>query len=289
MAVFTVKDRYILVTGASSGIGKAICETLAEAGAKILACARKSEDILTLSNIKNVLGLRLDVTYAEEIQNIVKYLNSQRIQLYGIINNAGIAVGGPMLLLPENELRDCLEVNTIAPVNIIRKLYPFMEDDGIIVNISSMGARYITPWMAPYHMSKVALEAYTEALRMELMPFGIRVVIIEPGAVQTAAFNKWDRLLKHMRGTVYEDAFNTYWKMITTQHTRALCPLAIAKVVLKVVENPRPRKRYLIPHHPFVRIVILMAMLGWSDMVYRRYLCKVPIVPPSAFQPNTEN
>ncbi|MDF1513361.1 MAG: SDR family NAD(P)-dependent oxidoreductase [Anaerolineae bacterium] len=280
MAGIEIKNKAVLVTGASSGIGRAISENLADAGVTMLACARKQSDINALDAIPNITGLRLDVTNPAEIKNIAHYIDNQRIRLYAIINNAGIAVGGPMLILPEQALRECLEVNTIAPVNIIRELYPLMHQKGIIINVSSMGARYISPWMAPYHMSKVALEAYSASLRMEVQPFGIRVVVIEPGAVRTAAFDKWDRLLAQMRGTVYEQAFNRYWAYITTRHQRAMDPKVIAAVVNKVLRNPRPRKRYLIPHHPLVRVMVLLATLGWSDIFYRRFLRQVRYVPP---------
>jgi NAD(P)-dependent dehydrogenase (short-subunit alcohol dehydrogenase family) len=207
MGKIGIKERVVLVTGASSGIGRAISEHLASCGVRVLACARKETDIDTLNAIPNIRGLRLDVTCIAEIKAVAKSLADEGTRLFAIINNAGIAVGGPMLILPESELRDCLEVNTIGPVNIVRELYPFLEEDGCIVNMSSVGARYITPWMAPYHMSKVALEAYTDSLRLELSPFGIRVVIVEPGAVKTEAFGKWGRLLSHMRDTIYEKAF----------------------------------------------------------------------------------
>lgn len=275
--------RTVLVTGASSGIGRAISERLAAHGMQVLACARKQVDIDSLNSIPRVTGVYMDVTCTPHIEAVRDRLVAHGIRLFAIINNAGIAVGGPMLTLPESELIACLQVNTIAPVNVIRVLYPLMEERGCIVNISSMGARYVSPWMAPYHMSKFALEAYSEALRMELAPFGTRVAIVEPGAVQTQAFEKWDRLLDQMRGTVYERAFSRYWDQITEQHKAALCPSKIAEVVERILKNPKPRKRYLVPHRSIVWIMVLLAQLGWSDLVYRRYLADVERVPPSHF------
>jgi NAD(P)-dependent dehydrogenase (short-subunit alcohol dehydrogenase family) len=283
-----IEGRTALITGASTGIGRAISELLATNGVNVLACARHKDDIRTLSEIPKIQGFRLDVKRIAEIKSIAKQLSEEGTNLFAIINNAGIAVGGPMLTLPENELRDCLEVNTIGPVNIVRELYPFLAEDGCIINISSIGARYITPWMAPYHMSKCALEAYTDALRMELSPFGTRVVIIEPGAVKTAAFTKWDRLLSHMQGTIYESAFHRYWNMITEQHKYALNPCKIAEVVIKVLRDPTPKKRYLIPHRPAVRAVILLATFGLSDLLYHRFLSNVRKVPPSYFRSQSD-
>ena len=149
--------------------------------------------------------------------------------------------------------------------------------------MSSMGARYVTPWMAPYNMSKLALEAYSDVLRIELSPFGIRVVIIEPGAVKTEALKKWDRLLRQMKDTIYEEAFHRYWDRITEQHQAALSPRKIVKVVIKALQDPKPKKRYLIPHRPIVRVVILLAKLGLSDLVYHHCLRDVKKVPPSYF------
>lgn len=284
MSKLDTRGKVVLITGASTGIGRAIVERLARSEIQVLACARQETDIHSLNKIPNVTGMRMDVTRVAEIRGVAKQLADQGLQLFAIINNAGIAVGGPMLTLPESELVDCLQVNTIGPVNVIRELYPFLEKDGCIINMSSMGARYVTPWMAPYHMSKFALEAYTDSLRMELGPFGTRVVIVEPGAVKTAAFEKWGRLLGHMRGTIYEQAFSRYWDMITEQHKHALSPTKIAEVVLRVLQDPKPRKRYLILHQPKVWLVILLAKLGWSDIVYRRFLQDVEAVPPSYFR-----
>lgn len=284
MGKIPLRDRVILITGASTGIGRAITELLAAGGTQILACARKTSDIESLSALPNVTGVRLDVTQAAEIEAVTRQLADQGARLYAIINNAGIAVGGPMITLPASELLECLQVNTLGPVNVTRELYPFLEDEGRIVFMSSVGARYITPWMAPYHMSKFALEAYADALRLELAPFGTRVVIIEPGAVKTEAFAKWGRLIENMRGTPYEEAFSRYWAMITKQHERAHPPQRIAEVVKKALEAPKPKKRYLIPHTPLVRVIILLAQLGWSDAVYLRLLRGVKKAPPSSFR-----
>ena len=283
MSKIDIKKKNVLITGASTGIGRATSEFLASHGVKVIACARKDADRITLNAIPNITALRMDVTRIQEIKAAAQYLLDKRIQLYAIINNAGVAVGGPMLYLPERELRDCLEVNTIGPVNVIRELFPFLEEGGCIINMSSMGARYVTPWMAPYHMSKFALEAYTDSLRMEVSPLGIRVVLIEPGAIRTEASDKEERFLKYMRDTIYEEAFQHYWEMISEQHQHALSPMEVVKVVMRALRDPKPKKRYLIPHRPIVRLVILLAQLGLSDIIYNRFLREVKKVPPSHF------
>jgi NAD(P)-dependent dehydrogenase (short-subunit alcohol dehydrogenase family) len=281
MGKISMKERTVLITGASTGIGRALGESLASYGVRVLACARQEADIKALNAIPNVTALRMDVTCIEDIKAVSRFLAEEGARLFAIINNAGIAVGGPMLFLSESELRECLEVNTIGPVNVIRELFPFLEDDGCIINMSSMGARYVTPWMAPYHMSKFALEAYTGSLRMELSPFGTRVVLIEPGPIRTEASNKEERFRKHVRGTIYEEAFERYWEQISEQHRHALSPMKVVQVVMKVLQDPRPKKRYLIPHRPIVRLVILLAQLGLSDHIYRRFLRDVKRVSPS--------
>jgi len=276
-----LKAKQVLITGASTGIGRAISETLASEGTRVIACARKEADLASHNKIPNITALRMDVTRIQDIKAVAKYLAERDIQLHSIINNAGIAVGGPMLYLPESELRECLEVNTIAPVNVIRELFPFLEEGCVIINMSSMGARYVTPWMAPYHMSKFALEAYSGSLRMEVAPFNVRVVLIEPGAIHTEASNKEERFIKFMRDTIYWDAFQRYWGMISEQHEHALDPKKVVDVVLRVLQNPRPKKRYLIPHRPIVRFVILLSLLGLSDLIYQRFLRDVKRVSPS--------
>ena len=277
-----LKAKHVLITGAGTGIGRAISEALAVADMRVIACVRKEADLTALNRMTNITALSMDVTSIHDIKAVMNYLVERNIQLHALINNAGIAVGGPMLYLPESELRACLEVNTIAPVNVIRELFPCMVEGGVIINMSSMGARYVTPWMAPYHMSKYALEAYSGSLRMELAPFNVQVVVIEPGAIFTEARNKEERFIKFMRDTIYWEAFQHYWAMISEQHEHALSPQKVVDVVLKVLQNPKPKKRYLIPHRPIVRLVILLSLLGLSDLIYERFLKDVKKVPPGS-------
>jgi NAD(P)-dependent dehydrogenase (short-subunit alcohol dehydrogenase family) len=117
-----MRGRWVLVTGASTGIGRAISESLASCGVRVVACARRQTDISALSAIPYITGLRMDVTCTAEIEEVAEWLADHGTRLFAIINNAGIAVGGPMLTLPESELDACLRVNTIWVVIVLAKL-----------------------------------------------------------------------------------------------------------------------------------------------------------------------
>ncbi|MFX0063122.1 MAG: SDR family NAD(P)-dependent oxidoreductase [Candidatus Hermodarchaeota archaeon] len=268
-----LERKSVLITGASSGIGRAIAKYLAKQGMVVYACARKKMDIDDLNAIRNIQGLKLDVTLPEDLMKVANFLKENNIKLYALINNAGIATGGPMLLLEEKEVRDCIEVNCMGVVNVTKMVYPFLEDLGRIVNISSIGAKYITPFLAPYHMSKMAMEAYSGSLRIELSPFGNPVIIIRPGAVKIQS--KANRFIQRIEGTVYGEAFNEYWRNIEKQHEKAISPEKIAKIVFKALYTKKPRKSYLVPHKPIlIRIWLFLSHFGITDRIYTRFLCK---------------
>jgi short-subunit dehydrogenase len=270
-----VQLKYVLVTGASSGIGREIANLLAKNGIYVFACARKPEDIEALNNNSQITGLRMDITSIGEIRSVAHQLKMHGISLYGIINNAGVAIGGPLISLDDAEIRASFEVNCIGHMNVVRELFPLLERNGYIINISSIGALYVSPWMAPYHMAKFALEAYSDALRIELAPFGIKVVIIEPGAVKTAANQKEDRFKNQIYNTIYEKAFREYWGMIEKQHKKSLHPSVIALLILKILSNRKPKKRYLVPHRKlFLRIAFFLSKFGLLERVYSKIITK---------------
>jgi len=268
-------SKCVLVTGASTGIGRAISEYLAQRGLKIYACARKRKDIDSLDSVENIVGLKLDVTKSEDLRSIVEYLTSNDIKLYAVINNAGIVTGGPLVLLDEQEIRACFDVNCMGVVNVSRELFPFLEEKGRFINISSIGAKYVTPFLAPYHMANVAMEAFSESLRIELSPFSHPVVLIRPGAIKTEADNKNERFIKNIRGTVYDEAFEEYWERILQQHKKALPPERVAEIVFKALKAKKPKKTYLIPHRRFlIRFWLLLGNIGFTEKYYSNFLRK---------------
>jgi NAD(P)-dependent dehydrogenase (short-subunit alcohol dehydrogenase family) len=190
-------QRAVLVTGASTGIGRLIAEKLAAEGHFVYAGARKPEDIAALSAIENVQGVRLDVTIQSDIDAAVTLVEAGGLGLYGVVNNAGVNVLAPLIEIDEDELDFLFDVNIYGPYRITRAFAPqIIESQGRIVNISSISGTLSGPLYGIYSMSKHALEAYTDSLAIEMDILGVKVIGIEPGNYKTNIFhNRCDRMM----------------------------------------------------------------------------------------------
>jgi NAD(P)-dependent dehydrogenase (short-subunit alcohol dehydrogenase family) len=187
----------VLVTGASTGIGRLIAEKLAAEGHFVYAGARKPEDIAALSAIENIQGVRLDVTIQSDIDAAVTLVEAGGLGLYGVVNNAGVNVLAPLIEIDEDELDFLFDVNIYGPYRITRAFAPqIIESQGRIVNISSISGTLSGPLYGIYSMSKHALEAYTDSLAIEMDILGVKVIGIEPGNYKTNIFhNRCDRMM----------------------------------------------------------------------------------------------
>ncbi len=175
-------QKAILITGASSGIGRNAAETLAAKGYFVYAGARKQADLEALNKIPNIQAVRLDVTRQEEIDAAVETVRAGGKGLYGLVNNAGILVLGPITEIDEDELAWILDVNLMGVYRVTKAFAPLIiESEGRIINISSIAGILSGRFWAPYNMSKHALEAYTDDLAEEMALFGVQVSAINPG------------------------------------------------------------------------------------------------------------
>ena len=175
-------QKAILVTGASSGIGLNIAETLAAKGYFVYAGARKQADLDRLNKIPNIQSVRLDVTRQEEIDAAVETVRAGGKGLYGLVNNAGIVVAGPLTEIEEDELNWIFNVNVVGVFRVTKAFAPLIiESKGRISNISSISGVLSGMFWGPYGMSKHALEAYTDALEEEMALFDVKVSAINPG------------------------------------------------------------------------------------------------------------
>jgi NAD(P)-dependent dehydrogenase (short-subunit alcohol dehydrogenase family) len=175
-------QKAILVTGASSGIGRNIAETLAADGYFVYGGARKQADLDALNEIPNIQSVRLDVTKQDEIDAAVEIVRAGGKGLYGLVNNAGILALGPITEIDEDELTWILDVNVVGVYRITKAFAPLIiESKGRICNISSVAGIISGMFWAPYSMSKHAIEAYTDALAEEMALFDVHVSTINPG------------------------------------------------------------------------------------------------------------
>jgi NAD(P)-dependent dehydrogenase (short-subunit alcohol dehydrogenase family) len=175
-------QKAVLVTGASTGIGRNITERLASEGHFVFAGARNEADLAELDAIENVKAVRLDVTSPEDIDSAVETVKQEGKGLYGLINNAGVAVVGPLSQTPDSNLHFVLNVNVGGVVRVTRAFAPMIiESKGRIMSTGSISGILSSPTLGVYSMSKHAVEAYTDSLAAEMAEYGVSVSVIEPG------------------------------------------------------------------------------------------------------------
>jgi len=244
----TGAQKAIVVTGASSGIGREVTERLAANGFFVYAGARAQKDLDELSAIKNVQGVRLDVTSAADIAAAVALVGKAGRGLYGVVNNAGVVVVAPMIEVEEKDLDFIFNVNMYGPYRITKAFAPMLlESKGRVVNISSLNGIVASPMIGAYSMSKHAVEAYGDALAGELGRFGVRVSLIEPGNYGTEIGRN---LLARMdTGIVKGSRFETQMRSTINsmrQFENNPPPDDVADAVLDALSSENPKMRYLV-------------------------------------------
>lgn len=258
-----------LVTGASSGIGMMTARELARNGYTVYAAARRLEKMneLKKDGIKPVL---LDLTKEDSMVQCVQYILSEAGRIDVLVNNAGYGSYGAIEDVPMEEARRQFDVNLFGMARMIQLVTPSMRDNhyGKIVNISSMGGKIWTKFGGWYHATKFAVEGFSDCLRMELAPFGIDVVVVEPGGIKTdwgiiAANN----LKETAKGGAYESYANKAADGMIKNYSGNMLtsPEVIAKTVRKAVMKKRPRTRYLIG---FMAKPMVLTQKIFGDRVY---------------------
>ncbi len=259
------RKRWILISGASTGIGRALTLDLLALGYHVMAGVRKDADADELRRLASAQSpqhgrtletMILDVTKAEDIQRAKVWcdtLAAQGDSLWALINNAGIVVVSPAEFIPIDELRKQMDVNFIGAVALTQAaLSALRSSRGRVLNISTISGRLSLPFTWPYSASKYAMEAWSDGLRMELRPLGVEVVLIEPGSIQTPIWEKslrtnrdlFDRLPETAR-TLYGTELNALQSRIE-QTSRGADVSIVCKAVRKALSARSPRTRTLV-------------------------------------------
>jgi NAD(P)-dependent dehydrogenase (short-subunit alcohol dehydrogenase family) len=251
----TKPARTILVTGCSSGIGKATARLLAERGFRVLAGVRSPQDAAALADAKlpNLEPVLLDVTSDENVSQVVADITASCPEgLYAVVNNAGVGLPAALELSTLEEVRQLLEVNTIAPLRIIQNCLPLLRKGrGRVINMSSMNGTMALPMVGAYSASKFALEALSDTLRVELRPWQIPVTLIRPGQVRTSIFDKARDSLRQRQQAIPEALKSGYGIMYSQaaqfneRGAKSLTsPEKVASVILRALTAKHPRPRY---------------------------------------------
>lgn len=243
-------ERAVLVTGASSGIGRRTAERLAANGFYVYAGARKDKDIAALSALERIEGIRLDVTVPEEIDRAVQTVRDGGRGLYGLVNNAGVLVMAPMIEVTEDDLDFQMDVNVWGPYRVTKAFAPLLiESKGRVTTTGSISGFVTWGLGGPYTMSKHAVEAYTDVLAVEMQQFGVSVSIVEPGNFRSSIQKN---MAERMKAKGYGGKDGPYGGRLdrfmkgTLERTDYDEPDAVADAFLAALTDENPRRRYMV-------------------------------------------
>jgi hypothetical protein len=258
----------VVITGVSSGIGQGAARVLVGEGYRVFGSVRRQADA---DRLRQELGERyvpliFDVTDTQAVKAGAETVRTALAgePLYGLVNNAGVAVAGPLLELPLEELRRQLEVNLVGVVGCLQAFAPMLwqgvkagERPGRIVNITSVGGKTALPFLSPYVASKFALEGLTESLRREMLMFGVEVIAIAPGFVSTEMTVKGAETdLTPYAHTPYAAALEKVRAFMTPGERGALTPERLGRAILEALTAPRPKVRYTVSPNPLQTFLV---------------------------------
>jgi len=259
------EQKAILVTGASTGIGRNLAETLAAEGHFVYAGARKQSDIDALSAIENIQGIRLDVTVQEEIDAAVATITGAGRGLYGLVNNAGVLVIGPMIEVSEDDMQFQMDVNVFGPYRVTKAFAPLIiESKGRITTTGSISGILSGPFIGPYSISKHGNEAFTDSLAVEMAPLGVQVSIVEPGnynsRVEASMKARMEELGRTPDGSRFQEQMQ-YWASRPTDRSKFKEPDEVSAAFLHALFDPNPNRRYMaVPNEREAEVTIRKAM-----------------------------
>lgn len=240
-------EQTVLITGCSSGIGRASAETFLESDWTVYATSRHTDDIADLEE-RGCAIARLDVTSDEDVDRVVERIEAETGRLDCLVNNAGYGLYAPLEDVETSQLHYQFDVNVYGPHRLSQAVLPLMreQEDGTIVNLSSFYGRLSTPGSGPYAGSKFALEAMSDALRAEVEPFGVDVVLVQPGPVETGFNDRVEAELDDVARTpAYEWLYDTIEdvNLLAGSSPFTLTPEDVATVIYDAaaVKDPRPR------------------------------------------------
>ena len=271
----------VFLTGASTGIGRAATLRLAKHGIVVYAGVRSEADAdrLLAEGGDRIRPLLVEVTDSRSIEHARALIaGASDTRLAGIVNNAGIAVAGPLEMLPAAELRRQFEVNFFAPMAIAQAFLPQLRATrGRIVNVSSIGGKFAAPFVGAYAASKFALEAASDSMRIELRPAGVAVVLVEPGGVKTPIWSRSSAASQHIYSDAPAELREAYAEMLGNMQrisakmdARGIDPERVAIAIERGLFAKFPRARYLVGGDARARLAVARLPDGIRDAIVAR-------------------
>ncbi len=237
----------VLITGASSGIGKATAIYFQQKGWNVAATMRNPEKEKELTKLENVKVFKLDVTDVASMETAINDIITAFGRIDVLVNNAGYGLSGPFEATTEAQVRQQFEVNVFGLMNMTKAILPLFrkQKEGIVINISSLGGRVTVPNYSMYFSTKWAIEGYSESLRYEVAPFNIKIKLIEPGATHTDFSERSQVFADLERAPEYKDYIESVKRKIKkTAHKNRSNVTVVAKTIYKSATDGRKKLRY---------------------------------------------
>lgn len=265
-------DKAYFVTGACGGLGKAVTTALAERGAHVFAADIDREALAQFPDKEVLHPLFVDVTDSASTDRARMEIEKSALRLDGIVCAAGVYVGGPLLDVSDDDIRKVLDINVMGAVTVVRELFPLLRAGSRVVFVSSESTRVAVPFTGPYVMSKCALEAYADTLRRELLPFGIRVSVIQPGAIRTRLLTSAAQSLTGgSRFHVYDRGLASAAAVLEKTTRKGMEPAHVARIILRTLESRRPLRLRRVGNDP-ARAFLSLLPTPLIDALIRRFL-----------------
>jgi len=276
------RNNSVLITGASTGIGRECAKFLDNQGFKVYAGVRKPEDFKTLNETGsgNIQPVMLDICQEKDVLEVLEIIQKNNGHpLFGLINNAGIGISGIIEATPIEELTRLFDINLIGLHRMTKAMLPIIrKNNGRIINIGSSSSFISGPGMGPYAASKFALRAYNDALRIEMKTQGVRVSLVAPGPIESAIWDKARKYKEYMRGNIDPELKETY-KMFVKASDKILDKIKtkpatlVAKAVFHALTAKNPKSVYMV-NAKVVRLLSIMPH-RWTDNLFLRHIQKI--------------
>lgn len=270
-------SKSVLITGAATGVGLATAKVLSQAGYKVFATAMPGQDISELSQITNVEIIEADLANETSINSLIDMVK-RKDRIDAIVSNAGIAVPGPIECISIEEIKLQYQINVFAPIRLVQGLLPKLrESKGRMIFIGAGQGRVCLPFGGPYGSSKAALAAITDSLRAEIHDSGIRVSVIEPGAIKTGILesskDRWNKILSSLPKPLlerYKSSMEKTFKTSEDAFKNAITPIEFAKEIFKILNSENPKPRYLIGKEAKALAFISILPASWRAKLILR-------------------
>lgn len=275
------KRKTVLITGASSGIGKASAEYFSQKGWNVAATMRSPTKAGNLANAPNVICPKLDLTIPQTINSAIEQTLEQFGKIDVLVNNAGYALMGPIEGVTAQQLHHQFQINLFGAISTMQAVIPLFrqQGDGTIINVASIGGRIGFPMTASYHGTKWAIEGVSEAMRYELQPFGIRVKIIEPGGIKTNFIHQGAVWAIHPQ---YAEIIHQVQQFMYKINDMLPQPDSVAKAIYRAANDGSNRLRYSPNGEIFLLLHALLPDKFWQSLVKRIMIPNVKQVNKSS-------